>query len=125
MYASDLSTCRTIDSRSKGYPEKFVEFIEVSKKGGISKNTGLVNMSSNNPAVNQVWHLVNYVIEDTNKPMILLLELFGVKKGLNYLFFCQDYEYVTKFKETFVEYMPTKGYGQESKDDKSEDLRIN
>lgn len=44
-------------------------------------DTGLVNVLSNKPAVNQVWHLVNSMIEDINEG-IPGLEHFGVQKGV-------------------------------------------
>ena len=94
-----------VDGWSKGYQATFVDFTEASRKRGGNKNAGLINESSKKPAVNQVCHLVNYVIEGINDDMIPLLDYFGVQKGVVLSFFCCEYEDATNFKETFVEYM--------------------
>ena len=115
MYGSDLVTQRTVDSISKGYQATFIEFTEASKKGGINKNAGLINVSSKKPAVNHVWYLVNSVIEDINEDMIPVLEHFGVQQGVDLSVFCREYEDVTSFKETFVDYMGGKDQQKTSK----------
>ena len=83
MYESDLKIKRLVDARIKGYQATFVEFTEASKKGDISRNVGLINVSTKKPAVDQVWYLLKSVIEDTNISMIPVLGQYGVKKGID------------------------------------------
>lgn len=87
-------------------------------------NAGLVNVSSNKPAVNQVWHLVNSVIEDINEAMIPVLEHFGVQKGVDISVFCREYEDVTSFKETFVDCTPKKGLTEDIRGSNSDEVQI-